>query len=100
MSAADVIRQFGVDTNAVLFSDGILRTPEGLEYEDVSSGNRDGLSSESSNSSGSDEDKTSTSSSKPLTISRVFRRSIQQRRVSTARDCKVALLEAKVMCAD
>ena len=71
LSGADVIRQYGVDPNSVPSSDGILRTPEGLEYEGKSSGSSESLSSESSNSSGSDEDKTTTSSSKSLTKSRV-----------------------------
>ena len=71
LPVAGVIRKFGVDPNAVLSSDGILRTPEGLDYEDSSSGNSGSLSSESSNSSGSDEDNASTSSSKPLIRTRV-----------------------------
>ena len=71
LTAADVLRQFGVDPSAVLSSDGKLRTPEGLEHEDTSSGNSGSLSSESSNSYGSDADNAITSSSKPLTRSRV-----------------------------
>ena len=64
LSAADVMRQFGVGPNAVLSSDSILRTPEGLEYEDKSSGSSGSLSPEISNSSGSDADEIVTASSK------------------------------------
>ena len=86
LSAADAIRQFGVDPNAVLSSDGILRTPGGLEYEDTSSGHRGSLSSESSNSSGRDEGKTIICFIQTFEQKSGFRRSIQQRRVHTATD--------------
>ena len=66
LSVADVMRQILVGATTVLTSDGILRTLEGLEYEDSSSGTSGSLPSESSNSSGSNEDKTVTTSGKPL----------------------------------
>ena len=53
LSVADVLRQCGVDPNAVLSSDGVLRAPEGLEYDDESSGSSEPLPPDSSSSSAS-----------------------------------------------
>ena len=71
LSVADVMRQFWVDPNAILSSDGILRTPEGSEYEDASSGSSDYLSLEGSSSSASDEETATTTPSQSVARSRV-----------------------------
>ena len=51
LSVADVLKQFGVDPNAVLSSDGVLRSPEGLEYDNLSSGSSEKRPADSSSSS-------------------------------------------------
>ena len=71
LSVADVMRQFWVDPNAILSSDGVLRTPEGSEYEDASSGSSDYLSLEGSSSSASDEETATTTPSQSVARSRV-----------------------------
>ena len=59
LSVADVLKQFGVEPNAVLSSDCVLRTPEGLEYDDESSGSGEPLPPDNRSSSGSEDSSTS-----------------------------------------